>query len=176
MCHVAGDMQAALLAEATELLQSDAAFVSKESHTVYQEVEDDSYPSCHPRNLLQQSSKRIVDFARLNSHSVRGVIEQWCIFGLIFFRLCTIPLRFYLSFDLTTIQSFQSAYFEEMPLRLARRELSQIVTHTAAMCAAAQGAICAARLTGTGASHRITREGVVQISMPIQCRVLQHVH
>ena len=68
-------MQAALLAEATELLQSDVAFLSKESHTVYQQVEDVSYPSAHPRNMLQHSSKRIVDFARLNGNSVRGVVQ-----------------------------------------------------------------------------------------------------
>lgn len=115
-----------MLAEATELLQNDTAFLSKESHTVYQEVEDDSYPSCHPRNLLQQSSKRIVDFARLNSHSVRGVIQQWRIFGLICFLLNTIPLRFYLSFKLTTIQSFQSDVSEETPVRLARREFCRL--------------------------------------------------
>jgi len=58
-----------LIEEATALLESDAAFYSTDAHTVYQESEDTKFSCEHPRNALQQSSKRIVDYARLSDQS-----------------------------------------------------------------------------------------------------------
>ena len=56
----------ALRAEAERLLSGDGTyFESTERHTVYQEEPDPELPPDHPRNALQRSSKRIVDYARL---------------------------------------------------------------------------------------------------------------
>jgi hypothetical protein len=55
--------------EAIQLRQNpQTCFFSTESHTVYQEPQDlTNYPDQHhPRNVLQQSSKYIIDYARLN--------------------------------------------------------------------------------------------------------------
>ena len=45
------------------------AFLSTESHTVHQEEHDPNFPDHHPRNALQQSSKFILDYDTLPSHS-----------------------------------------------------------------------------------------------------------
>lgn len=58
-----------LLGEATKLLESDAAFYSTDAHTVYQESGDATFGGDHARNTLQQSSKRIIDYARLGAES-----------------------------------------------------------------------------------------------------------
>ena len=58
-----------MLAEANNLLYSEVAFRSFEKHTVYQEEEDCDFEANHPRNVLQSSSKRIVDFDRLQPTS-----------------------------------------------------------------------------------------------------------
>ena len=60
---------AALLAEANQLFQGDSAFRSSDAHTVYQDAMDTSLGVDHVRNRLQQSSKRIIDFARLGGAS-----------------------------------------------------------------------------------------------------------
>lgn len=71
---VPAGLHGALLAEATELLHSDAAFYSSDAHTVYQEPGDSAMSSDHPRNQLQQSSKRIVDYGRLSAASPLRVL------------------------------------------------------------------------------------------------------
>jgi hypothetical protein len=42
-------------------------FYSTESHNIYQEDHDPSFSNTHPRNALQQSSKWIVDYAKLSA-------------------------------------------------------------------------------------------------------------
>ena len=72
-CHVPRFVGAAtcgeMRAEARALLESDAAFASSDDHTVYQEEPDQQLPPSHPRNRLMQSTKRIVDYARVPQSS-----------------------------------------------------------------------------------------------------------
>ena len=56
---------AALVGEANALLTQPGVFRSSESHSVYQEELDAEFPDTHPRNQLQESSKRIVHFGML---------------------------------------------------------------------------------------------------------------
>ena len=72
-CHVPNfippDTCAELRAEAHALLEGASAFASSDDHTVYQEEPDPGVPRDHPRNRLMQSTKRIVDYARIPSTS-----------------------------------------------------------------------------------------------------------
>ena len=56
-------------AEAVGLLESEDAFASSDKHTVYQEECDPMLPPEHARNMLMQSKKRIVDYARIPPQS-----------------------------------------------------------------------------------------------------------
>ena len=58
-----------MLLEARSLLSNGKTFKSSESHTVYQEEIDPSLPSNHSRNVLQQSSKTIIDYSELTENS-----------------------------------------------------------------------------------------------------------
>ena len=63
-----------MVQEALTLLQNQGTgvnepFYSTESHNVYQEDPDDSFPNSHPRNALQNSSKWIIDYSNLSPQS-----------------------------------------------------------------------------------------------------------
>ena len=79
------DLRGALLAEATELLNSkEASFYSSDTHTVYQDPQDCELSSEHPRNKLQHSSKRIVDYGRLSAASpLRALYLQPSLLSLV---------------------------------------------------------------------------------------------
>jgi len=53
-----------MLQEALSLADQGQVFYSTDSHTVYQEDQVSSLAPNHPRNMLQQSSKLIIDYAR----------------------------------------------------------------------------------------------------------------
>jgi hypothetical protein len=77
-CHiphfVSAEVCATMRAEAKALLESDAAFLSTDAHTVYQEEPDQTLPADHPRNVLMQSRKKIVDYARIGAGSPLKVL------------------------------------------------------------------------------------------------------
>jgi len=79
----------ALLAEASPLLDNQqTCFSSRDSHNVYQEEDDSRYDADHVRNRLHDSSKRIVDFERLNvSSPLRRVYNDPKLLELV--RRCT---------------------------------------------------------------------------------------
>ena len=67
---VSAEACARLRNEALQLLRDpDSSFRFFDSHTVFQEEQDASFPSSHARNALQNSSKVIADFARLPDDS-----------------------------------------------------------------------------------------------------------
>ena len=51
--------------ECLALEEGGAPFLSVESHTPYQEEQDPAFPDDHPRNAMQESSKLIVDYAKV---------------------------------------------------------------------------------------------------------------
>jgi len=62
---VARDVAERMAQECLQLEQSGGAFLSTEVHTVYQEEHDPAFADDHPRNAMQESSKLILDYAKV---------------------------------------------------------------------------------------------------------------
>ena len=85
------DVVERMVGECRRLDRSGAPFLSRESHTPYQEAPDPAFPPDHPRNQRQESSKLIIDYAKVPRASplrelyqrddlrrfVRGVVRSY---------------------------------------------------------------------------------------------------
>ena len=79
-CHIPNFLStkecASMCAEYTEARDEGEFFLSSETHTVYQEENDESLPSSHCRNVPVVSSKCIVDYARVPDSSILKAIYK----------------------------------------------------------------------------------------------------
>ena len=65
---ISSEIVSRLVREAN-MLADPIPFYSSDSHTIYQEDPDPAFSEAHPRNVMQQSSKIIVDCERIPSQS-----------------------------------------------------------------------------------------------------------
>ena len=79
-CHIpqflSSDECTEMCLEVATAQDRQQCFLSSETHTIYQEENDDTLPSSHVRNLPQESSKCIVDYERILDSSPLKVMTS----------------------------------------------------------------------------------------------------
>lgn len=98
-----------LIEEANCLKIKGKVFRSSESHTIYQEEIDSSFPLNHPRNLLQQSCKFIIDYSEIeetsllksiyNRPEIRQIIQKCIGVSEVFMSGCKYNAAYYNFYD-----------------------------------------------------------------------------